>query len=110
MSRKKSNNENNNFRGGMGAVFREDIENSQGDPEDEIEMSVAALQGGKAVADLLENGGKKIGSITSLLLTIISIIALFIALEIAALMYAPKLGYEIMYKINDIYQAIPRRF
>lgn len=109
MSRKK-NDENNSFRGGMGAVFRESIENSQGDPEDEIEVSVAALQGGKAVADLLENGGKKIGSITSLFLTVISIIALFIALEIAALMYAPKLGYEILYKVNDIYQAIPRKF
>lgn len=106
----RNNDTENKTIHGMADMFKSGIQESQGNfQEEESENSPEALQGGKAVADLLNSGGKTISKFASFIITVVAIIALLIALEIVALMYMPSVGYEILYKVNDLWQLIPRK-
>ena len=95
---------------GMADMFRDRIEESQSGFEDnEPEAAKEALQAGKAVADVIGAGGKQISKFASVVITIIAIFVLLAALEIVALLFMPSVGYEILYKINDLWQMRPQR-
>lgn len=95
---------------GMADMFRDRIEESQsGFEDDEPEVTKEALQTGKAVADVIGAGGKQVSKFASVVITIIAIFVLLAALEIVALLFIPSVGYEILYKINDLWQMRPQR-
>ena len=95
---------------GMADMFRDRIEESQsGFEDDEPEVTKEALQAGKAVADVIGAGGKQVSKFASVVITIIAILVLLAALEIVALLFMPSVGYEILYKINDLWQMRPQR-
>lgn len=95
---------------GMADMFRDRIEESQsGFEDDEPEVTKEALQAGKAVADVIGAGGKQVSKFASVVITIIAIFVLLAALEIVALLFMPSVGYEILYKINDLWQMRPQR-
>lgn len=95
---------------GMADMFRDRIEESQSGFEDnEPEVTKEALQAGKAVADVIGAGEKQVSKFASVVITIIAIFVLLAALEIVALLFMPSIGYEILYKINDLWQMRPQR-
>ena len=95
---------------GMADIFRDRIEESQSGFEDnEPEVTKEALQAGKAVADVIGAGEKQVSKFASVVITIIAIFVLLAALEIVALLFMPSIGYEILYKINDLWQMRPQR-
>lgn len=95
---------------GMADMFRDRIEESQSGFEDnEPEVTKEALQAGKAVADVIGAGEKQVSKFASVVITIIAIFMLLAALEIVALLFMPSIGYEILYKINDLWQMRPQR-
>jgi len=95
---------------GMADMFRGRIEESQSGFEDnEPEVTKEALQAGKAVADVIGAGEKQVSKFASVVITIIAIFVLLAALEIVALLFMPSIGYEILYKINDLWQMRPQR-
>lgn len=95
---------------GMADMFRDRIEESQsGFEDDEPEVTKEAFQAGKAVADVIGAGGKQVSKFASVVITIIAILVLLAALEIVALLFMPSVGYEILYKINDLWQMRPQR-
>lgn len=95
---------------GMADMFKDRIEESQSGFEDnEPEVTKEALQAGKAVADVIGAGGKQVSKFASVVITIIAILVLLAALEIVALLFMPNVGYEILYKINDLWQMRPQR-
>lgn len=95
---------------GMADMFRDRIEESQSGVEDnEPEVTKEALQAGKAVADVIGAGEKQVSKFASVVITIIAIFVLLAALEIVALLFMPSIGYEILYKINDLWQMRPQR-
>ena len=98
------------YSNGMADIFRDRIEESQSGFEDnEPEVTKEALQAGKAVADVIGAGGKQVSKFASVVITIIAILVLLAALEIVALLFMPNVGYEILYKINDLWQMRPQR-
>lgn len=95
---------------GMADMFRDRIEESQSGFEDnEPEVTKEALQAGKAVADVIGAGEKQVSKFASVVITIIAIFVLLAALEIVALLFMPSIGYDILYKINDLWQMRPQR-
>lgn len=94
---------------GMADMFRDRIEESQSGFDDEPEVTKEALQAGKAVADVIGAGEKQVSKFASVVITIIAIFVLLAALEIVALLFMPSIGYEILYKINDLWQMRPQR-
>lgn len=95
---------------GMADMFRDRIEESQSGFEDnEPEVTKEALQADKAVADVIGAGEKQVSKFASVVITIIAIFVLLAALEIVALLFMPSIGYEILYKINDLWQMRPQR-
>lgn len=94
---------------GMADMFRDRIEESQSGFDDEPEVKKEALQAGKAVADVIGAGEKQVSKFASVVITIIAIFVLLAALEIVALLFMPSIGYEILYKINDLWQMRPQR-
>ena len=94
---------------GMADMFRDRIEESQSRFDDEPEVTKEALQAGKAVADVIGAGEKQVSKFASVVITIIAIFVLLAALEIVALLFMPSIGYEILYKINDLWQMRPQR-
>ena len=94
---------------GMADMFRDRIEESQSGFDDEPEATKEALQAGKAVADVIGAGEKQVSKFASVVITIIAIFVLLAALEIVALLFMPSIGYEILYKINDLWQMRPQR-
>lgn len=98
------------YSNGMADMFKDRIEESQSGFEDnEPEVTKEALQAGKAVADVIGAGGKQVSKFASVVITIIAILVLLAALEIVALLFMPNVGYEILYKINDLWQMRPQR-
>lgn len=57
----------------------------------------------------LAAGEKQVSKFASVVITIIAIFVLLAALEIVALLFMPSIGYEILYKINDLMQMRPQR-
>lgn len=95
---------------GMADMFRDRIEESQsGFDDDEPEVTKEALQAGKAVADVIGAGGKQVSKFASVVITIVAVLILLAALEIVAVLFMPSVGYEILYKINDLWQMRPQK-
>lgn len=110
MPGKKSRNVEKIHSNGMADMFRDRIEESQGGLEDdEPEVTKEALQAGKAVADVIGAGGKQVSKFASVVITIVAVLILLAALEIVALLFMPSVGYEILYKINDLWQMRPQK-
>lgn len=107
---KKNRNAEKVHSNGMADMFRDRIEESQGGLEDdEPKVTKEALQAGKAVADVIGAGGKQVSKFASVVITIVAVLILLAALEIVVLLFMPSVGYEILYKINDLWQMRPQK-